>query len=107
MKTKTLGEIAKTIRSKNAGAHYYTLDVMFTDPEIYRRVKESGALSREAIAEAYGIPLETITHFFAYDPGLAFKASMRRPVSSGDVGETDVYGAQQYIPLLDIQIPWE
>ena len=107
MKTISLGEIAKTIRSKNAGAHYYTLDVMFTDPEVYRRVKESGVLSRETIAEVYGLPIETITHFFAYDPGLAFKASMRRSVTSGDVGETDVYGAQQYIPLLDIQIPWE
>ena len=107
MKTTSLGQIAKTIRSKNAGAHYITLDVMFTDPEVYQKVKASGALSRKSVAEAYGVSEETITHFFAYDPGLAFKASMRRGISSGDVGETDVYGAQQYIPLLSISIPWE
>jgi len=37
----------------------------------------------------------------------AIKISIRRQHSSGDVGESDVYGCQQYIPLLDIPIPWD
>lgn len=105
--TVRLGQIAHTIRSKNAGAHFYTFDVMFTDPRLYRKVKATGALTQERVAQAYGVPVESITHFIAYDPGLAFKITMRRPVTSGDVGETDVYGSQQYIPLLDIEIPWD
>ena len=50
MRTVRLGEIAQTIRRKNAGVHFYTLDVMFTDPAIYERVKATGALNRERIA---------------------------------------------------------
>lgn len=107
MKTVKLSEIARTIRSKNAGAHFYTMDIMFTEREVYEKVKATGALNSQSIARAYDVPVERITHFFAYDPGLAFKAVMRRPVVSGDVGETDVYGSQQYIPLLDLEIPWE
>ncbi|HBY97602.1 MAG: DUF4387 domain-containing protein [Ardenticatenaceae bacterium] len=105
--TATLGQIAHTIRSKNAGAHFYSFDIMFTDPRLYQKVKAGGALTRERIARAYGVPADRITHLIAYDPGLAFKITMRRPVTSGDIGETDVYGSQQYIPLLDIEIPWD
>lgn len=105
--TVNLGEIAHTIRSKNAGAHHYSFDIMFTDPDVYERVKAAGVLGRETVAEAYRIPIERVTHFFAYDPGLAFKIAIRRPVTSGTIGETDVYGSQQYVPLLGIEIPWE
>ncbi|HEY4863981.1 MAG TPA: DUF4387 family protein, partial [Candidatus Dormibacteraeota bacterium] len=31
--------------------------------------------------------------------------NMRRRRPSGDPGETDVFGAQQYAPLLDLEIP--
>jgi len=27
---------------------------------------------------------------------------MRRPIPSGDAGETDIYGAQQHAPLLSL-----
>lgn len=105
-KTAKLAAVAHTIRSKNAGAHFYTFDILFADRTAYERVKASGALNRKRIAELYGVPEERITHFIEYDPGLAFKITMRRPVTSGDIGETDVYGSQQYIPLLDLELPW-
>lgn len=106
-KTVELGKIAHTIRSKNAGAHHYTFDIMFTDSAVYERVKASGVLNRETVADVYRIPVRRVTHFFAYDPGLAFKIAIRRPVTSGTIGETDVYGSQQYVPLLGIEIPWD
>ena len=105
--TVKLGDIAQTIRSKNAGVHHYTMDVMFTDPEVYDRVKSTGSLTRERVAKAYGIHPNRITHFYTYDPGLAFKICLRRSISSGNVGERDVYGAQQYIPLLDLELELE
>jgi hypothetical protein len=40
-----------------------------------------------------------------YDPALAFKATLPRLVPAGDIGDTDVYGAQQHGPLLDVDIP--
>jgi len=36
---------------------------------------------------------------------VAFKAILTRLVPAGDIGDTDVYGAQQHAPLLDVDIP--
>jgi hypothetical protein len=36
---------------------------------------------------------------------LAIKASIPRPVIQGDVGDSDGHGGQQFIPLMDIDIP--
>ena len=33
------------------------------------------------------------------------KATLPRLKSAGDIGDTDVYGAQQHAPLLDVDIP--
>jgi hypothetical protein len=106
-KTVPLHQLARTIRSKNAGAHHYTMDVIFDDPETYEWVVETGALTRESVAALYGVPIERIAQFVEYRPGNAIKISIRRGHSSGDVGESDLYGCQQYIPLLDVPIPWD
>ena len=106
-RTQPLHKLAKTIRSKNAGAHFYTLDVIFDDRERYEKVMATGVLTPELIAGLYGVGLDRIEAFVPYPPGSALKITLRRTYSSGDVGDSDVYGAQQYAPLLDIQIPWE
>jgi len=36
---------------------------------------------------------------------VAFKATLPRLVPADDIGDTDVYGAQQRAPLLDVDIP--
>ena len=105
--TVPLHRLARTIRSKNAGAHHYTLDIIFDEPETYEWVVESGVLTRESVAALYGVPPERISQFVEYRPGNAIKITLRREVSSGDVGESDVYGCQQYVPLLDVPIPWD
>ncbi|MFC1935705.1 DUF4387 family protein [Chloroflexota bacterium] len=43
--------------------------------------------------------------FFECDNALAIKFSIPRPVFSGDLEDSDVYGGQQYAPLLDIELP--
>ena len=43
--------------------------------------------------------------FAVYDAANAFKATLPRLVPAGDIGDTDVYGAQQHAPLLDVDIP--
>ncbi|MBO0739264.1 MAG: DUF4387 family protein, partial [Alphaproteobacteria bacterium] len=43
--------------------------------------------------------------FTVYDAAYAFKATLPRLVAAGDVGDTDVYGAQQHAPLLDVDVP--
>ena len=35
----TLGDLAKLVRSKNAGPFWLTIDIMFDDAEAYRRAR--------------------------------------------------------------------
>jgi hypothetical protein len=100
-----LREVVAIVRSKNAGPFRLTLDILFSDQGVYERVSRSGLITAESIAALYRIPIEQIVTFVAFDPGRAIKATLVRPVSSGNVGDGDVYGAQQHAPLLDIRIP--
>ena len=100
-----IADIAKVVRSKNSGPFELTFDVMFDDPGLYKRVKESGAVTREALGKLYGVANADITNFQFFDPALAFKLTIRRPGRQGSVGETDTFGAQQHAPLLALQVP--
>lgn len=105
MHTQKLSELAKTIRSKNAGVNKVTFDIIFREPGHYERVKRSRAITRESMAMLYRIPLERISDFVEYDPGLAIKFTVYRMRPSGSAGDGDIFGAQQYAPLLDLDIP--
>ncbi len=107
MKTVKLVDLAKTIRSKNAGTDRITFDIIFRDPANYEMVKKSGILNRTFIANLYGIPESRIADFVEFDPGYAIKFTINRLRPSGSFGEGDVFGCQQYPPLLDIEIPVE
>jgi Domain of unknown function (DUF4387) len=100
----TLGELAKLIRSKNAGPFVMTIDVMFGDEETYEKVKKSGVLSRKLIAETYKIS-ENQVQFFEVDNCYAFKASIPRPFFQGDLMDSDSHAGQQYAPFVDIEVP--
>jgi hypothetical protein len=104
-KTIPLTTLAKTIRSKNAGVDKITFDVVFKDREGYELVRRSGVLSRAAIQRLYGIPAERISEHVEFDPAPAIKFSFYRKVPSGSVEDTDIFGSQQYGPLLGIQVP--
>ena len=49
----TLGELAKLVRSKNAGPFWLTIDIMFDDAEAYRRARDAEIVNRAAIARLY------------------------------------------------------
>ncbi|NSW87302.1 MAG: DUF4387 domain-containing protein [Syntrophobacteraceae bacterium] len=105
MKTVPLSELAVVIRSKNAGPYELTLDVLFKSEEVYRFLKSIGFFTRELMAELYGLPIERIFHIIYFDPAAAVKCTLQRPVVSGSPGDTDIYGAQQHAPLLDLKVP--
>jgi hypothetical protein len=100
-----LKDLAKTIRSKNAGVNKITFDIIFRDAANYQHVKRSRVLTRERMAALYRIPLERISDFVEYDPAYAIKFTMYRLRPSGSAGDGDIFGAQQYAPLLDLQVP--
>ena len=105
MAATKLSELAKTIRSKNAGVDKITFDVIFCDRENYERVKRSRVLTRETMAALYRIPLARISDFVEYDPGYAIKFTICRLTPSGSAGDGDIFGAQQYAPLLELEVP--
>jgi len=105
--SRKLVELAKTIRSKNAGTDRITFDIIFRERENYELVKRSGALTRHTVAELYGITEDRICDFVEFDPAFAIKFTISRLEPSGSAGETDIFGCQQYPPLLDIEIKGE
>ena len=99
-----LGDIAKACKSKNAGPFELTLDIMFGDLQTFEKVRATGVITPALIAKLYGVK-ESAVVFTEYPPAFAWKATIERRIPSGAVGDSDVYGAQQHAPLLDVQIP--
>ena len=99
-------DIAQICKSKNAGPFNVTIDVLFEDHAVYRKVKDTGVLNAALFSKLYGVREEDVL-FTPYDTAAAFKATFPRAIPAGDIGDTDVYGAQQHAPLLDVDIPLE
>jgi hypothetical protein len=105
MSSKKLSQLAKTVRSKNAGVDRITFDILFRDRDNYELVKRSGVLSRASMAALFNIDANRITDFVEYDPAYAIKFTILRLRPSGSAGDADIFGAQQYAPLLDVEVP--
>lgn len=101
-----LRDIASVIRSKNAGAFEITFDIMFSDRNTYERVKQTGVINSQLFADLYNVPTEKCD-FLTFDGAYSFKCTIPRPIPSGDIGDSDVYGAQQHAPLLTVEVPLE
>ncbi|KAE9376217.1 hypothetical protein N431DRAFT_333674 [Stipitochalara longipes BDJ] len=107
---RTLIDIAKIIRSKNAGPYELTLDIMFDDPKVYNAVKRSAVLSPAVISRLYAVAEEEIVWCGFFDVAMAFKATIPRTrggkaICSGGYMESDVHGSQQYVPLMELELP--
>ena len=100
-----LVDLATTIRSKNAGVDHITFDVICRDRANFERVRDSGVLNRGAVARLFGVDEARVTDFVVFEPANAIKFTIRRLCPSGSMGESDLFGAQQYAPLFDVEIP--
>lgn len=102
-----LQELADVLRSKNAGPFQITIDLMFTDPGVYRRVCDSGVLTPDRIGSAYHVEPDAV-RVIPFDRVRSIKVTMPRRFASNGSGsafDRDVYGAQQHGPLADFLIP--
>lgn len=102
--TMRLSDLAKTIRSKNAGTDKITFDIIFRERAAYETVKRSGAITKPKMAHLLNIDEARITDFVEYDEACAIKFTILRERPSGSAGDPDIFGSQQYAPLLDIEI---
>lgn len=103
MKLKLI-DIAQVIRSKNAGPYELTFDIIFKDKDMYDKVCSAKAINKSMFARLYGISEDKIISIVEFKPAKAIKITIVRPIASGELGETDVYGAQQHAPLLSLVI---
>ncbi|WP_137285910.1 DUF4387 domain-containing protein [Halorussus salinisoli] len=101
----TITDYVSVLRSKNANPYEITIDLIFEEWDDYHYVTDNELITEETITETYDIPLDEVTVFVYYDPAKAIKATIKRPIHSGGIGDSDIYGAQQYAPLLDLEIP--
>jgi hypothetical protein len=95
-------DVASVIRSKNAGPYELTLDVVFRTSRWFEHAVQTNLLNSELICQLYDIRAEDVLRVVHFRPANAIKVTLRRPIVSGSIGETDVYGAQQHAPLLDL-----
>jgi hypothetical protein len=99
-----LGDLARLIRSKNAGPFVLTFDVMFEDEATYRHVLKSRVLTAEVFSRLYDVPVQQV-QFFEHDAARAIKISIPRPTVQCDLDDGDAYGGQQHAPLVTLDVP--
>lgn len=102
MKRKLI-DLAKVIRSKNSGPYEITFDIILKDKETFDLLVKHQCINAKLIASLYKIKVEDIINIIEFTPANAIKVTIIRPMCSGDIRETDVYGAQQHAPLLDLE----
>lgn len=99
-----LKDIAEVIRSKNAGPYELTFDIIFKEWDMYKKVVASGFFSKKRVADLYHIDEANVINIIEFEPAKAIKATIIRPIASGELTERDVYGAQQHAPLLELSL---
>jgi len=103
-KMNKLLNLAEILRSKNAGPFYITFDIMFKNKKFFEKIKNAKILNNRLISDLYQIDEKDVRIIY-YDIVNAVKITIKRKYASGDINDTDVYGAQQQSLLENIQIP--
>ena len=102
MKTdKKVCDIARFVRSKNAGPFWVTIDIFCDDDASYELIKNSPNLKLENVAALYNTVPDKMKIFYL-DSLRAIKYSFERPHPSGWKYENDMHSGQQYIALSQI-----
>jgi hypothetical protein len=89
------------IRSKDAGPFMLTIDLFFADAETREGFMAAGVFSAERIGALYGVDPAQVQVFELADID-ALKISFPRPTPSGEFGDTDITGGQQYAILVEM-----
>ncbi len=79
--------------------------MLFKDDATYEHGRRSGVFTRETLARLFRVAPDRVYSIHEYLPARVIKFSMIRDVSSGDFGGRSVFGAQQWAPLIDLEIP--
>lgn len=98
-----LWEMTRLIRSKNAGPFELTFDIIFKDTAGYTKVSDAALINATWVAKTYGVTESTVK-VINYPAANAIKVTIPRPVISGDLQDSDVYGGQQHGPFVELEV---
>jgi len=96
-------DTAEVIRSKNSGPYELTFDIIFKEKEHFEAFVQANAMTPAVFAKLYGIKESDVKSVIAFAPAKAVKITIIRPMSSGALGEKDIYGAQQHGLLMGFE----
>lgn len=102
-KKRNILQVARVIRSKNSGPFELTLDIMFKEKRYFDLFREKKIITARKIARLYRIPESDVLKIVYFEPSQAIKVTIKRKIPSGAPGDTDIYGAQQHVPLFDLE----
>jgi hypothetical protein len=103
MTERSLQQVAKGVRSKNAGPFWLTIDIFLPDEQTFERVGRSRVIDPEVIGDLYGVD-PTHVKVFQLAALRSIKISFPRPVVQGSLYDRDMHGGQQYVPLLALPV---
>src|SRR3977135_1403339 len=102
--TRTLGNIASVVRSKNAGPFWLTLDVFFRDDEDFEHVRRSNVLNAQNVGRLYLVD-PALVKVFELPELRVVKISLPRHAVAGSFEDSDLHGGQQHVPLALLPVP--
>lgn len=100
---KTLKDVCRHIRSKNAGAYWVTIDLFFNDADSFERFIDCAAISNDAIGGIYNTNPQLVRRY-AVRSLHVLKISYPRSSAQGGVVERDMHAGQQFVRLLDLPV---
>jgi hypothetical protein len=98
-----LKDVAKYVRSKNAGPFWVTIDIFCGDDASFDLLRNAKSLGALAIADLYKLNSNEVRIF--HDRALkVIKISFPRPVAQGSARDTDSHAGQYFVPMLDLVV---
>jgi hypothetical protein len=101
--TRTIGDVASLVRSKNAGPFWQTLDIFCDTDDDYQEVTAPNVITVETIANLYHVDA-SIVRIYEMPALWAIKISFPRPTSQGGILDRDLHAGQQHVPLLTLPL---
>ena len=101
---RLLRDVAKYVRSKNAGPFWVTIDIFCEDDASFDDLCAAQSLGALAIADLYKLNSNQV-RVFHDRPLKVIKISFPRPVAQGSARDTDSHAGQYFVPLLSAPVP--
>lgn len=98
-----LQEVAKYVRSKNAGPFWATIEIFCSSEADYQQVIQSKNISKASIAALYSVAAADVQMYYIPDIYVV-KISFPRPYPSGYRYERDMHYGQQYRLLAQVEL---